>query len=58
MYKIEMDQCPSTLRELIPETAMTRTGYPLKSRSNSTLIKVRTQIHVMQDSVFPATIRA
>ena len=28
MYKIQTDQCPSTLRELIPETAMTRMGYP------------------------------
>ena len=30
MDKIQTDQCPSTLRELIPETAicMTRTGSP------------------------------
>ena len=47
--------CPETLRDLLPPTTDERTQYSLRSGSNTTLVKTRTQ--TLQDSFFPKTIR-
>ena len=56
MYKLKHGLCQELLEALVPQTTRERTSYPLRSASNTSLIKTRTKI--MHNSFFPSTIRA
>ena len=55
MYKIKHGMCQETLGALVPQATKSRTNYPLRSGSSTSLMKTRTKS--LYESYFPATIR-